>query len=369
MAALLIGAMCVTMTACGSKAEDTAKEETPAAAETETTAESEEGTADASAEIKTVSDGVLTMGTNAAFPPYEFYDGDKIVGIETTAESEEGTADASAEIKTVSDGVLTMGTNAAFPPYEFYDGDKIVGIDTEIAEALAAKLGLKLEVVDMDFAAIVTAVQSFPPYEFYDGDKIVGIDTEIAEALAAKLGLKLEVVDMDFAAIVTAVQSGKVDVGIAGMTVDEERLKNVDFTNSYATGVQAIIVTEDSEIASVDDLEGKLIGVQEGTTSHMFCADDYGDDSVIAYTNGATAVQALLQGKVDCVVVDEQPAISFVEANEGLKILDTKYAVEDYAIAVAKENTALKDALNTAMQELKDDGTIQGILDKYIKAE
>lgn len=273
MAALLIGAMCVTMTACGSKAEDTAKEETPA--ETE-----------------------------------------------TTAESEEGTADASAEIKTVSDGVLTMGTNAAFPPYEFYDGDKIVGIDTEIAEALAAKLGLKLEVVDMDFAAIVTAVQS-----------------------------------------------GKVDVGIAGMTVDEERLKNVDFTDSYATGVQAIIVTEDSEIASVDDLDGKLIGVQEGTTSHTFCSEDYGDDSVIAYTNGATAVQALLQGKVDCVVVDEQPAISFVEANEGLKILDTKYAVEDYAIAVAKENTALKDALNTAMQELKDDGTIQGILDKYIKAE
>ncbi len=275
MAALLIGAMCVTMTACGSKAEDTAKEETPAAAETE-----------------------------------------------TTAESEEGTADASAEIKTVSDGVLTMGTNAAFPPYEFYDGDKIVGIDTEIAEALAAKLGLKLEVVDMDFAAIVTAVQS-----------------------------------------------GKVDVGIAGMTVDEERLKNVDFTDSYATGVQAIIVTEDSEIASVDDLDGKLIGVQEGTTSHTFCSEDYGDDSVIAYTNGATAVQALLQGKVDCVVVDEQPAISFVEANEGLKILDTKYAVEDYAIAVGKENTALKDALNTAMQELKDDGTIQGILDKYIKAE
>lgn len=275
MAALLIGAMCVTMTACGSKAEDTAKEETPAAAETE-----------------------------------------------TTVESEEGTADASAEIKTVSDGVLTMGTNAAFPPYEFYDGDKIVGIDTEIAEALAAKLGLKLEVVDMDFAAIVTAVQS-----------------------------------------------GKVDVGIAGMTVDEERLKNVDFTDSYATGVQAIIVTEDSEIASVDDLDGKLIGVQEGTTSHTFCSEDYGDDSVIAYTNGATAVQALLQGKVDCVVVDEQPAISFVEANEGLKILDTKYAVEDYAIAVGKENTALKDALNTAMQELKDDGTIQGILDKYIKAE
>lgn len=273
MAALLIGAMCVSMNACGSKAEDAVSEETPVASE-------------------------------------------------DTAEAEEGTTDASAEVKTVSDGVLTMGTNAAFPPYEFYDGDKVVGIDAEIADALAAKLGLKLEIVDMDFAAIVTAVQS-----------------------------------------------GKVDVGIAGMTVDEERLKNVDFTDSYATGVQAIIVTEDSEIASVEDLDGKLIGVQEGTTSHMFCSEDYGDDSVIAYTNGATAVQALLQGKVDCVVVDEQPAISFVEANEGLKILDTKYAIEDYAIAVSKENPALKDALNTAMQELKDDGTIQGILDKYIKAE
>lgn len=210
---------------------------------------------------------------------------------------------------------------------------------------------------------------AFPPYEYYEGDTVVGIDAEIAQAIAEKLGLSLEIVDMDFNSIITAVQSGKVDVGIAGMTVDPEREKNVDFTDSYATGVQVVIVTEDSEIASVDDLEGKLIGVQEGTTGHQYCSDDYGDDMVVAYTNGATAVQALLDGKVDCVVIDQQPALSFVEANEGLKILETEYTVEDYAIAVSKDNTALRDAINTALNELIEDGTVQGILDKYITAE
>ena len=154
------------------------------------------------------------------------------------------------------------------------------------------------------------------------------------------------------------------------MTVTEERKQNVDFTDSYATGVQVIIVKDGSDIASVDDLANdKIIGVQEGTTGHLYCSDDYGEDHVIAYTNGATAVQALLQDKVDCVVIDQQPAEEFVEANDGLKILDTEYVVENYAAAVSKDNPALTAALNKALQELKDDGTIQGILDKYIKAE
>ena len=209
----------------------------------------------------------------------------------------------------------------------------------------------------------------FPPYEFYDGDDIVGIDAEIAGLLAEKLGLTLEIVDMDFATIVTSVQTGGVDIGLAGMTVTEERLENVNFTDSYATGVQVIIVKEDSDIASVDDLKGKLIGTQEGTTGHQYCAQDYGEENVLAYTNGATAVQNLVQGAVDCVVIDKQPALSFVEANEGLKILETEYVIEDYAAAVSKENTALLDALNTALQELKADGSIDEILNKYIKAE
>ena len=252
---------------------------------------------------------------------------DAETAVEETTEETEATEDTAAaetagEITTVTEGVLTMGTNAAFPPYEYYEGEEIVGIDAEIAQALAEKLGLTLEIVDMDFNSIITAVQS-----------------------------------------------GKIDVGIAGMTVEPDRLENVDFTDSYATGVQVVIVPEDSEIASVDDLEGKLIGVQEGTTGHTYCMDDYGDENVIPYTNGATAVQALLDGKVDCVVIDQQPALSFVEANEGLKILETEYTVEDYAIAVSKENPALCEALNTALNELIDDGTVQGILDKYITAE
>ncbi len=282
-AVFLAGIMCASLAACGSSAaDDAASTDTQTAAE-----ETAEETADDAA----------------------------------AADTEGETAEA-GEVTTVTEGILTMGTNAAFPPYEYYEGDTVVGIDAEIAQAIAEKLGLTLEIVDMDFNSIITAVQS-----------------------------------------------GKVDVGIAGMTVDPERLENVDFTDSYATGVQVVIVTEDSDIASVDDLEGKLIGAQEGTTGWSYCSEDYGDDMVIPYTNGATAVQALLDGKVDCVVIDQQPALSFVEANEGLKILETEYAVEDYAIAVSKDNTALRDAINTALNELIEDGTVQGILDKYITAE
>ncbi len=209
----------------------------------------------------------------------------------------------------------------------------------------------------------------FPPYEYYEGDKIVGIDAEIMEAIAGKLGLTLEIVDMDFSAIVTSVQTGKVDVGCAGMTVTEERLENVNFTDSYATGIQVIIVPEDSGIASKDDLQGALIGCQEATTGYSYCCDDYGEDNVIPYNNGATAVQALKDGKIDCVVIDKQPAIAFVEANEGLKILETEYMVENYAIAVSKDNPALMEAINEVLVEMINDGTVQSILDKYIKAE
>lgn len=240
----------------------------------------------------------------------------------SAAEETASAAETTGEYKLATDGVLTMGTNAAFPPYEYYEGDAIVGIDAEISQAIADKLGLKLEIVDMDFGSLVAAVQS-----------------------------------------------GKVDISAAGMTVNEERLQNVDFTDSYSTGVQVVIVAEDSDIASVDDLEGKLIGVQDATTGHIYCSDDFGEENVVAYNNGAMAVQALKDGKVDCVVIDQEPAKNFVQVNEGLKILDTEYVTEDYAIAIAKENTALKDAINAAMAELKEDGTIQGILDKYISAE
>lgn len=211
---------------------------------------------------------------------------------------------------------------------------------------------------------------AFPPYEYVDDDgNIIGIDAEIAAAIAEKLGMELEIKDMEFDSLITACAGGSVDMVLAGMTVTDERKESVNFSDSYATGIQVIIVKEDSEIATADDLDGKTIGVQSGTTGDIYCRDDYGEDSVKQYNNGALAVAALQNGQVDCVVIDNEPAKNFVASNDGLKILDTEYITEDYAIAVAKENTELLEKINNAMTELKADGTIDKIINKYIPAE
>ena len=214
---------------------------------------------------------------------------------------------------------------------------------------------------------------SFPPYEFYENEKIVGIDAEIAAAIAEKLGMELKIEDMEFKAIIPAVTTGKIDFGMAGMTVTEERLQSVNFSETYATGIQAIIVKEGSEIKSVDDLyaEGATwkVGVQDATTGDIYCTDDCGEDRVSKFPVGADAVEALKTGKVDCVIIDNEPAKAYVAANEGLTILDTQYAVEDYAIAVALENTELLEKINGALKELIDDGTVKTIIEKYIPAE
>ena len=239
-----------------------------------------------------------------------------------SSEAASESADA-AELTTVTAGKLTMSTNAAFPPYE------------------------------------MTA----------DDGSFEGIDIEVAAAIADKLGLELQVDDMDFDAALLAAQNGKSDMVMAGVTVTDERQKVMDFSDTYAEGIQSVIVPEDSDIASVDDLAGTTIGTQRGTTGYIYCTDDFGEDSVVAYDNGLTAVQALNNGQVDAVVIDNAPAKEFVAANTGLKILDTAYAQEDYAIGVAKGNTALLDAINGALEELQADGTLQSIVDKYIKAE
>ena len=211
---------------------------------------------------------------------------------------------------------------------------------------------------------------SFPPYEFVDNNnKIVGIDAEIAAAVAEKLGYNLEIKDMEFDSLITAVQSGAIDFALAGMTVTDERKESVDFSDTYATGVQVIIVPEKSAIASVEDLSGKTIGVQAGTTGDIYCTDEFGQDMVKQYKNGAEAIAALKNGQVECVVIDNEPAKNYVKANEGLKILETEYAVEDYAAAISKENTELKDNFNKALTELKDEGKIDEIINKYIPAE
>ena len=246
-----------------------------------------------------------------------------------TADDAAGDADASAaEFTTVTDGKLTMSTNAQFPPYEMVADD----------------------------------------------GSFEGIDVEVAQAIADKLGLELVVDDMDFDAALLAAQNGKSDMVMAGVTVTEERQAVMNFSDSYANGVQVVIVPEGSDIQSPDDLDGKKIGCQRGTTGYIYCSDTpenggYGEDAVVAYDDGATAVQALLNGQVDAVVIDNAPAQEYVKANPGLVILDTEFANEDYAIGISKDNTALLDAINAALEELQADGTLQSIVDKYIPAQ
>ena len=215
----------------------------------------------------------------------------------------------------------------------------------------------------------------FPPYEFVEGDEILGIDAEIAAAICEKLGYQLVIDNMEFDSTIPALVAGNIDFIMAGLTVTEERQQSVDFTDSYATGIQAIIVTEDSDITSADDLfaEGAnhIIGVQSGTTGDLYCTWDIQDEglgTVEPFKNGADAVLALMSGKVDCVVIDNEPAKNFVAANDGLKILDTEYTVEDYAIAVAT-GSELTEKMNGALKELIEDGTVAAIIVKYIPAE
>lgn len=243
-------------------------------------------------------------------------------------------------------------------------------------EAPAAEAGSTAEAAATEFTTVedgklhMATNAAFPPYEMVaDDGTFEGIDVDIAGKIAEKLGLELVVDDMDFGSIITSVQTGKEDIALAGLTVTDERKQNVDFTDSYATGVQVVIVPENSDIKTIDDLQGKLIGCQESTTGYAYCTDDYGEDMVTAFPSGANAVQALLTGKIDAVVIDKQPAEAYVAQNEGLKILDTEYVAENYAIGVSKDNTALRDAVNNALKELIDDGTVQAILDQYIKAE
>ena len=234
----------------------------------------------------------------------------------------------SGESLTINEGILTMATSADFPPYEFIGA----------------------------------------------GGEIIGIDPEIAAAIAGKLGLELQIEDMEFSAVLAAVETGMVDIAMAGLTVTPDRLEQVNFTISYANGVQAILVNEGSSITSVDDLfaDGAFhtIGVQLSTTGDLYSTWDLEDEGLAAverFPSGADAIMALVGGRVDAVIIDNAPAKAFVQMNPGLIILPTEFANEDYAIAINLENTALLEAINEALLALKADGTIQAILDKYIK--
>jgi polar amino acid transport system substrate-binding protein len=211
----------------------------------------------------------------------------------------------------------------------------------------------------------------FPPYEYYEGNEIVGIDAEIAQAVADKLGLELVIEDVEFDSIIAGVQSGMYDIGCAGMTVTEERMQSVNFTTTYATGIQSIIVLEGSDITDLDSLieSGCMVGVQTGTTGDIYMTDEVGEDRMDRYNKGNDAVLALLNGVVGAVVIDNQPAQAFVAANDGLTILETPYTIEDYAMCVSKDNEELLAAINEALAELQADGTIDAIIETYIPSE
>lgn len=248
------------------------------------------------------------------------------------ASSEETAAGGYGEFTTIEEGKLIMSTNAQFPPYEM------------VADG-----------------------------EGFNGTGFEGIDVEIASAIADKLGLELQIDDMEFDSALLAVQNNTADVMLAGLSYSEERDEVVDFTDSYATGVQVVIVKDGSDV-TMDNLGEKMIGTQRGTTGYIYASDTpenggYGEDHVLAYDNGATAVQALMNGQIDAVIIDEAPAKEFVAANEGLTILPGNWVEEKYCAAVDEGNTALQNAINTALNELMDDGTVDEIIAKYISAE
>ena len=238
-----------------------------------------------------------------------------------------GSGGSGGDLKTAESGKLHMATNAAFPPYEM----------------------------------------------IADDGSFEGIDIEVATEIAKKLGLELVVDDQDFTAAITSAGNGQSDIVMAGLTVNEERKQTLDFTDSYATGIQVVIVKEGSDV-TMDNLGEKMIGCQKGTTGYFYASDTpenggYGEDHVIGYDNGAVAVEALKGGQIDCVIIDNEPAKAYVAANEGLALLEGEWVIEDYAIGVKKGNTQLLDAVNGALKELIDDGTVQKIVDKYIPAE
>lgn len=248
------------------------------------------------------------------------------------------------------------------------ESSSAAGSESNVSSGSVAADAAKVKTVSAGKLTMVTNAE-FPPYEYHEGNEIKGIDVEICRAVAEKLGLELQIEDVAFDSIIPEVASGKADLAAAGMTVTEDRKQNMDFSDTYATSIQLILVQENSTIAGKEDLTGKKIGVQQGTTSDLFSTEDFGEDAVVRYSKSMEAVQALTQGKIDAVIVDSQTAKEFVNEVKGIKALDSSYSDEAYAIGVKKGNTELLNAVNAALAELKSEGKLDEIVTQYTKAE
>lgn len=204
----------------------------------------------------------------------------------------------------------------------------------------------------------------FPPFEYLEGDEMVGADIEMAKALAEKMGREAEITNIDFDAALTGASTGKYDVAIAGITADDERRQNMNFSDDYYQASQAIVVKADSDIKAAADLEGKTVSCQEGTTGEQYLLDN--DYNVQSYKTGPEAVAALVAGKVDAVVIDNAVAKALSEKQDGKTIvLEEPLTKESYAIAIKKGNDELTEEINKVLSELKSDGTLAQIFEKY----
>lgn len=292
-AAMLAGVMALSMTACGSSSNPTTAAATTAAPSTE---------------------AATTAATTAA---------EKNTDAATTA------AVDFSSVKTVSEGKLIVGTEAGFAPYEYLSGDQVVGVDMDLAKAIADKMGLELEIQNMDF----------------DG------------ALAA-------------------VQQGKVDMVAAGVSIDPERSKVMDFSDNYVDSTEVVVVNAASPALSEptgEALKDKMVGVQQGNIADLWVSntENTAPKEVVRYTKFAQAAEDLKNGKIDCIVMDELPAKELVESSGGaLAILEgDPLFVDQYAIAVQKGNSDLQAAINVVIQELKDTGKLDEIIASHSTAK
>lgn len=216
-----------------------------------------------------------------------------------------------------------------------------------------------------DDRLVMVTEATFPPYEFREGGKIVGIDVDLMKAVAKKTGRELVVEDMSFDSVIAAVQAGKADVAASGITVTDERKRQVGFSHPYVTAQQVVIVPKDSEIRGSADLKGKRIGVQHGTTGDLYVTKNIREPE--RFPNGSLAVAALDAGKLDAVVLDGEPSKVHVALHENLVILDEPLTTEEYAIAVNRKNTALLEEINAVIDELRENGGLERIKAKYVK--
>ncbi|MCD8256124.1 MAG: transporter substrate-binding domain-containing protein [Oscillospiraceae bacterium] len=238
-------------------------------------------------------------------------------------------------------------------------------VDTNVTSASDAAETAGLTTIN-EGKLTISMSADFPPYESLDDSgNIVGIEVDIMNLIAEQLGLELQIDDMDFDSALLAVQQGKSDMVVSGVSITDERKATMNFTDSYTTAVQVIVVPEGSDV-TLDNLGDQLIGTQRGTTGFIYTEDDYGSDHVIGYDTYTLVIQAVLNGQVDCAVLDDSVARTYVAENPGLMILDTEYAVESYAFGVDKTNTALLDAVNAALSALIADGTVDEIISRYI---